>query len=131
MFDAVRNGATAYTVPQRRAWLAAPPRGLVWHRKLSRQRVYVARTTCGPVGFVTLRKDGYVDLAFVRAFAKGKGCFRAMMERLIADMPGRALTTHASLVAQPAFKALGFEIVEHEVAIRGGQTLRRAFMQRH
>ena len=40
------------------------------------------------------------------------------------------LWTHASLMAQPAFAALGFAVIQHETVARAGQTLSRAQMEK-
>lgn len=128
MFRAIRDGATLYTPAQRAAWAPKPFRGRNWTQKLARQKVWVARGTHGPVGIVTLRRDGYVDLAFVLKTAQRKGVFRTLMAALEADHDGAGLSTHASLHAQPAFAAVGFNVVHHETVRARGQRLRRAFM---
>ena len=97
-------------------------------RRLSRCEVWVARGCQGPEGFVAIRRDGYVDVAFVLPQAQGRGLFRRLVTRATA---GKATCrTHASLCAQPAFAALGFEVVRHEIVHQRGQRLRRAEMRR-
>jgi GNAT superfamily N-acetyltransferase len=95
-------------------------------KRLNAMQVWVARDLSGPVGFVGMRRDGYVDLAFLLAHGQGRGIFRALMERLGPE----ACATHASLHAQPAFAALGFRVAHHEYVRRQGQRLRRAYMLR-
>ncbi len=129
-YDAVRDGARAYTVPQRAAWMPSVPKGRKWFGRLVKMDVIVARQTCGPVGFVAMKPDGYVDFAYLLGTAQGRGIFRHMMNALMNRHPSLPMSTHASLHAQPAFSALGFSIVHHEVVIRNGQRLPRAFMTR-
>lgn len=128
MFRAIREGATLYTPAQRAAWAPKPYHGRKWARKLASQTVWVARGTQGPVGLVTLRRDGYVDLAFVLRTAQGKGVFRALMTALEENDSGDTFSTHASLHAQPAFASLGFTVVHHETVRARRQRLKRAFM---
>lgn len=133
MFDAIHGGASPYSPAQRRAWLPAPNTGLAWQARLAAQDVAMFQIGPVPVGFVTLRPDGYVDLAFVRAEARGKAVFRALLatieqrarERLIS-----LLFTHASLMAEPAFAASGFTATAHETVTRDGQSLARTRMEK-
>lgn len=129
MFHTVRTSATAYTMPERAAWMPHVPGGMTWARRLSRMQVYVARGSRGVLGFTAVTRAGYVDFAYVIPKAQGRGVFRDLMTRLIAERPGVTLTTHASLQAQPAFQALGFTTQHHEIVRRKSQRLRRAFMQ--
>lgn len=128
MFQAVREGATLYTVAERRAWVPKPPSARPFARKLAPEKVWVARSSQGPLGLMTLRADGYVDLAFILRRAQGRGLFRRLMAEVKAAHAG-PLTTHASLHAEPAFAAMGFEVVARERVHRHGQRLRRAFMR--
>lgn len=92
--------------------------------------VRVVRGLNGPVAFVAMTRAGYVDFAYVAPTARGRGYFRRLMETLSDDYPDQAMTTHASLHAQPAFAAVGFRVVYLETVLRQGQRLRRAFMAR-
>ena len=83
------------------------------------------------MGFMTIEPGGYVDFAYIRPSAQGSGLFR----RLFAEVMKRAeaageteLSTHASLMAQPAFAAMGFKIDFHETVEVDGQKLARARM---
>lgn len=129
MFRAIQDGATQYSVAERWAWAKAPPPARPLARKLAAQKVWVARSFHGPQGFVTLRRDGYVDLAFILRSAQGRGLFRRLMTEVTKAHSG-PLTTHASLHAEPAFAAMGFEVVHRERVHRHGQRLRRCYMRR-
>ncbi len=129
LFLAVRQGATRYTMPERHAWAPRPNNPVRFAKRLAGQTVWVARGSRGPVGFVSVRKDGYVDFAYLVPTAQKKGVFRKLMECAISASDG-PMSTHASLQAQPAFAAMGFDIVYHEVVRQRGQRLRRAKMQR-
>ncbi len=130
MYRSVRDGATAYSKRERAAWMPARRTGRAWARRLAGQQIWVARRVAGPVGFLSLRRDHYVDLAFVAPEAIGQGVFSAMMRVLLDAAGDRALKTHASLHAQAAFAAHGFQVVHHETKLVRGQRLRRAEMIR-
>jgi len=130
MYRSVRYGATAYSVHARAAWMPRRRTGRAWARRLSGQTVWVARRLTAPVGFISLRLDGYVDLAFVAPEALGQGVFSSLMRALLDAAGDRTLRTHASLHAQPAFTAHGFKVVRHEIKVARGQRLRRAEMIR-
>lgn len=130
MFDAIHRGPSLYSAAERAAWLAAPNEGPAWSARLSAQHVVVARACGVPVGFITLKED-YIDLAYVAATAQGLGVFRALYTA-IEDAAARQkrLWTHASLMAQPAFLAVGFHVIQHETVARNGEHLRRAEMEK-
>jgi putative acetyltransferase len=101
MFDAVRNGPSKYTDAQRAAWVP------------ERRR--------------------YIDFAFIRPEAQGSGLFRRLFE--LVEAHARAanearLWVHASLMAQPAFAAVGFSVVEHQNVQIGDQIFQRAMMEK-
>ena len=86
------------------------------------------------VGFMGMTPDGLIDLAFILPEARGKGAFRHLFE--IVETMARAdglnrLWTHASLMAQPAFQAMDFSVVEHQIIECGGEKLCRAKMENH
>ena len=131
MFRAVREGPSAYTEAQRRAWCATPPSGEGWAAKLAAQEVRVVEALGAPVGFIT-RDGAYVDLAFVLPGWQGRGVFSRLYDRVEADARAaglRRLWVHASLMAQPAFAAKGFAVVRYETVAREGETLDRAEME--
>ena len=133
MYDAIHHVPSHYTAAQQRAWLPAPPKGKAWSDRLAQQRVAVAQQKGDVVGFVSLAAGGYVDLAYITPAAQGQGVFRAlvgMIENEARAQDQYRLHTHASLMAQPAFLALGFHVIRHESVARSGQTLDRAEMEK-
>ncbi|MEO1015147.1 MAG: GNAT family N-acetyltransferase [Pseudomonadota bacterium] len=131
MFDAVRHGDSPYTEHQRRAWVPHPRKGADWAARLQGQRIRLAETDGRIIGFMSLRPDGYVDFAYIRPSARGRGVFRTLYDALEAEArrhPLRLLTTHASLMAAPAFAAMGFQVTQEETVPLGGARLRRFAM---
>jgi putative acetyltransferase len=61
------------------------------------------------------------------------GLFRAlfdMVETHARAANERRLWVHASLMAQPAFAAVGFSVTEHQVVQIGDQDFKRALMEK-
>lgn len=133
MFTAIRTGPSPYTDAQRRVWNRAPQSGADWHAKLTAQFVVLGLVNDAPAGFMTLRPDGYLDLAYIIPSARGTGLFRSLYAAVEGQAYAMGLThisVHASLTAQPAFAAMGFDVVQHEEAVRDGETLARAKMKK-
>lgn len=133
MFDAVRNGKSAYNQEQRRAWVPEVRTGEVWRERLERQSVVVAEREGELLGFMSLDCGGYIDLAFIRPAAQGRGLFRRLLQEIDrrARRAGESrLWVHASLTAEPAFSAMGFSILEKQVVALRGLELERFEMQK-
>ena len=133
MFRAVREGPAPYTEAQRRAWTPDVPGGSEWGAKLAAQTIAVAMGAEGLVGFVTTTPDGEVDLAFLLPEARGHGTFRTLLRMVEDDARAsglRRLTTFASIMAEPAFAACGWQGGAWEVVARGDERLRRRAMHR-
>lgn len=133
MFGAVREGESPYSEAQRAAWMPARPEPAGFAARLAACDCAVAEEAGGTAGFMTLARDGYIGLAFILPQARGRGLFRALSDAIAArarrhDMP--RLWTHASLMAEPAFQATGFQVIQRESVQRSGQHLCRALMER-
>lgn len=133
MFDAVRNGPSKYTEPQRAAWVPERRSGEEWEARLARQVIALARDANRVVGFMSLEPGGYIDFAFIRPEAQGAGLFRRLFGQIeeYSHAQGETrLWVHASLMAEPAFAAVGFEVVEREVVRIGDESFKRAKMEK-
>lgn len=132
MFDAVRNGRSAYTDAQRRAWVPERRYGSAWSARLDEQIIVVGENEGGVVGFMTLANTGYIDLAYIRPHAQGKGLFRKLFTAIDTQSRLRGdsrLWVHASIMAQPAFTAMGFTIVERQTVTIGAEQFARFKME--
>jgi putative acetyltransferase len=133
VFDAVRNGPSLYTEAQRAAWVPVRRGGEEWAGRLAGQVIAIARDETRIVGFMSLAPEGYIDFAFIRPEAQGSGLFRrlfAMIEELALAQNEPRLWTHASLMAEGAFAAVGFAVVERQVVEMGEVCLERAMMEK-
>ena len=133
MFDAVRNGPSKYTQAQRAAWVPERRRGAEWETRLAAKDIAIGRDRIRILGFMSIEGGGYIDFAFIRPEAQGSGLFRRLFdmvqERARAAHEAR-LWVHASLMAQPAFAAVGFSVVEHQIVQIGDQDFKRAMMEK-
>lgn len=128
MFDAVRHGPSRYTHSQRMAWVPAPRRGADWSARLAPQRIRVAEVYGRIVGFMSLLPADYIDFAYIRPGWRGGGLFRRLstdIEREALRQGAKSLHTHASMMACPAFRAVGFRIVRDETIPLRGEMFRR------
>ena len=131
MFRAIREGDSPYTQAQRVAWMPRRNQGPAWSARLSSQEVVIGTRNGAVAGFMTLETVGYIDLVYILPDARGQGLFDALLHRIEKHAhKGRVtrLSTHASLMAQPAFARHGFAVVGHETITRNGQVLKRAEM---
>ncbi|MCR9222499.1 MAG: GNAT family N-acetyltransferase [Hyphomonas sp.] len=131
IFDAIHNGPTQYTPAQSQAWAPAPRNGPDWAARLAGHHIIVAEQGDEIQGFMSIERGGYVDFAYIRPGAQGSGLFRQLFEAVLDRAKAQGdteLSTHASLMAQPAFAAMGFEIDYHETVEVDGQSLPRARM---
>ena len=133
MFDAVRNGPSKYTPAQRAAWVPERRAGAEWESRLAAKDIAIGRDGDRIVGFMSIEGGGYIDFAFIRPDAQGSGLFRRLFE--LVEARARAandarLWVHASLMAQPAFAAVGCSVVEHQIVQIGDQIFQRAMMEK-
>jgi len=133
-FDAVRIGAQDYyDEAQRQAWAASVPDTPPWRARLRSQASFVAERDGAIVGFMTLKPDGCIDLAFVAPEAMGTGVARQLYERLLAEavaMGLRRLHTEASHLARPFFERQGWSVVKQQTVERDGVALTNFVMEK-
>ncbi|MDJ0628620.1 MAG: GNAT family N-acetyltransferase [Rhodobacter sp.] len=132
-YRAVREGARSrYSDEQRRAWAPEQPDPQTWARRLEGLITVVAVAGGRPVGFMSLRPDGYLDLAFVLPKAMGRGVADALYQDLVAEARQRGivtLTTEASHLARPFFLRQGWRLVSANTVARGDVKLMNFLME--
>ena len=128
---AVQEGAAPkYSGAQRHAWSPAPPTGADWAKRLGAADTLVAERDGQPVGFMS-RVGAELDLAFVLPEERGRGTADALCEMLETRACADgivALTTHASLMAEPFLARRGWQVTDRETVERHGVQLQRAAM---
>ncbi|MEO0982669.1 MAG: GNAT family N-acetyltransferase [Pseudomonadota bacterium] len=133
-FKAVREGPSPYTEAQRAAWAPAPRTGADWADRVFAGEVMTAEAGDGSLaGFVTMDATGYSDFAYILPEARGRGLFRRLYTPLEADAlaaGARRFSTHASLMARPAYEAVGFSVVRDETVEVNGERLDRFDMEK-
>jgi putative acetyltransferase len=133
MFDAVRTGESPYGEAQRAAWVPAPRSGAEWNARLAGQDVILGDAGTRILGFMSLADGGYIDFAFIRPSARRTGLFRTLFDSIAERARSRAverLWVHASLMAEPAFAAMGFRVTCRETVRMGGECLDRCEMEK-
>ena len=81
---------------------------------------------------MSLSAEGYIDFAYIRPKAQHTGLFRQMFERINERANERGhdhLSVHASLMARPAFAALGFVVSKREEVAIGAERFERFEME--
>lgn len=130
---AIREGASAYSEAQRAAWSPSPRNGDAWAAHLETQAIWLAEAPEKLLGFLSLRPDGYVDLAYIRAEAQKQGLFGRLHRELEAEARRLALPrlwTDASLHAKGPFESVGFVVLAPETVMRSGETFKRFRMEK-
>ena len=108
------GAAPRYDAAQRAAWLPDRPAPEDMAARLADQIVWVAEEGGRVTGFVTLRRDGTLDLAYVLPEARGTGAAAALLvvlENHAAATGLRRLTVRASDMARPFLARHGWEVV--------------------
>ncbi|WP_333868478.1 GNAT family N-acetyltransferase [Cypionkella sp.] len=132
-YDAVRIGAAPYyATAQLQAWAPQRPSAAVWTARLTGLICFVA---CDPqpVGFMALRADGYLDLAFVAPAQQRRGVASLLHQAVLTHAQGlglRLLTTESSLAAQGFFAGKGWQTLARQSVQRHGQAIENFRMQR-
>ncbi|MEH7829583.1 GNAT family N-acetyltransferase [Gemmobacter denitrificans] len=133
-FCAIHEGTrAAYDAAQRLAWAGETIDLDRWKARVAALTGFVAECKGEPVGFITIDRSGYVDLAFVLP-STGRSGIGGRLLGAAADWANahgaRQMTTEASLVARPFFEKHGWHVVEEETVLRMGVALRRFRMRR-
>lgn len=132
-YDSIHNATRAfYDAAQRQAWAPRIPDTDAWRARIAPQIAFVAERDGAVIGFMTLRSDGHLDLAFVAPDTVGQGVAKALYDAILAAAFAagmRRLTTEASLLARPFFARQGWTVLREEAVERDGVRLTRFQME--
>ncbi|MGV8953407.1 MAG: GNAT family N-acetyltransferase [Cypionkella sp.] len=131
-YDAVHIGAAPfYSADQLAAWAPLRPSAKTWAARLRGLTTWVALAP-QPVGFMSLRADGYLDLAFVAPDQQGRGAATALHTAVLAHARTQnmqQLHVEASLAAHGFFLRRGWQDLGRQTIERHGQQIDNFRMQ--
>ncbi|MFN0115323.1 MAG: N-acetyltransferase family protein [Paracoccaceae bacterium] len=91
--EAVLVGAAPrYSEAERRDWVPDPAMPEDWGEWLDEHLTFVAEDAGGIVGFMMIERDGYLNMAFVRPEAMGKGVAGTLYAAILSEARGLGLT---------------------------------------
>ncbi|QBF31292.1 GNAT family N-acetyltransferase [Thalassococcus sp. S3] len=129
---AVLEGARDfYSAAERDVWAGPAETDPGKPDKLLDQWCWVAEKDNDIRGFMSLTKDGYLDMAFVLPEEMGKGTARELYDALITKARTEGfdrLTVHASHLARRFFIKQGWQVEYAEEHAKGGQVFERFYM---
>lgn len=133
-FDAIHIGARHhYDDAQRQAWAPTVPEPSRWHHRLTSQTTLVAEQEDQIVGFMTLSREGCIDLAFVTPNRMGSGITSNLYEAILVEATEHGLTklwTEASHLARSFFLRQGWHVIKPQTVTRNGVTLTNFVMRK-
>jgi len=133
-FEAVHRGTSPfYDEAERNAWAPRIPETSAWLDRLKPQSVFVAEMDGQVVGFMTLRSDGCVDLAYVLPEMMGQGIAKELHRHTLreaARLGLRKLRADASHLARPFFERQGWTVVRRQCVHRAGVALANSAMEK-
>ncbi len=128
-FHAVREGAAeVYSDAQRAAWAQSDWVDPDAPDKLATQMTWIADADGAPVGFMSLRADSYLDMAFVLRAWHGRGVADALYAQLAQaarDAGMTCLFVDASPLARRFFAKHGWQVEYEEDHPARGQVFHR------
>ena len=126
IFHRAVQAAERYSKAQRDAWSPDCPEAARWAARLHGLTTLVAERAGKPIGFMALREDGYLDLAFVDPDFARQGVGRVLLDGILTEARGlglRRLWTEASLVARPFFEGQGWVVLGQQLVAKRGVEL--------
>ena len=133
-FCAVHEGTRdIYSPAQRVAWGGETIDLDGWRQRIAGLEGLIAEVAGEPVGFMTIDRTGYIDLAFVLPSQARRGVGAALLRAVEARARAWGagmLTTEASRAARPFFARHGWEVVATQQVQRNGVTLERYAMRK-
>lgn len=133
-YESVRQGTRKYySREQREAWAPSVPGTEKFASRLAKMTVLVAEDETGVVGFMTVDKTGYIDLAFVRPDRIGTGVASEIYKRIemASKESGQTrLFSNASELAKPFFEKHGWTVCRTQQVERHGAKMTNYRMEK-
>lgn len=121
--------ARDYIPAQLNAWADGQADLSAWDRSFREHITLVAEEDGVILGFGDLALPGYLDRLYVRFDQQGRGVATALCDALEAHALA-AVTTHASITAQPFFAARGYRVIRAQQVERRGVLLKNFVMRK-
>lgn len=115
-----------YDALQRAAWAPNPELFIERFMVMLERIAYVVEDDGQIVGFGDMTEDGYIHKLYAHKDYQRQGVARLIFSKWLdfAKTQGlEQLTTEASITAKPAFKAMGFSLMEKQIVERNGVKL--------
>jgi putative acetyltransferase len=133
-FESVHGGTRSrYDGVQRHAWAPRIPDTDTWLDRLRSQTVFVAEVNGAIAGFMAMKGDGCIDLAYVAPEAMGRGIGKELYDAVLADAVRKDLSrlyAEASHIARPFFERQGWSVVAPQTVQRGGVSIPNFMMEK-
>jgi len=121
---AVHRGAQAfYSAEERAAWAPLKDMPQDWPDRLAQPVTLIAAVGGAPAGFMSLGRDGHIDLAYVTPEVMGRGVAAALYDALLGEARALGMTlleTEASHLARRFFEKHGWQVTARQSVIRRG-----------
>lgn len=119
-----------YTQEQVNVWATGKLDTERWNNSFLRHYSLVAVEGDIIVGFGDMDASGYLDRLYVHKDYQGKGIATALCDKLEAAVPGKTITTHASITARPFFEKRGYQVVKAQQVTRQNVTMTNFVMEK-
>ncbi|MEM9434834.1 MAG: GNAT family N-acetyltransferase [Pseudomonadota bacterium] len=133
-YKSVREGTSKYySQAERLAWAGSQVAPADWAQRLDTQETLVAEMEGRIVGFMSLRLDGYLDMAYVLPNLMGSGIAKTLFKKLEAQAIAAGLTrltTDASYLARSFFLSLGWNVLSPQMVRCNGCEIQNFRMEK-
>ena len=119
-----------YTRTQVDAWATGEVDLAEWDASFLKHKTIVAVENSTIVGFGDMDCSGYLDRLYVHKDCQRRGIASAICGALEASVPGKKITTHASITAKPFFLRRGYRVVKEQEVVRRGVVLTNFVMEK-
>ncbi|MFY0692095.1 MAG: GNAT family N-acetyltransferase [Paracoccaceae bacterium] len=133
-YAAVRKGTVAhYSQYEREAWAGSQTQPENWLRRLNAQQTILAEMEGRIVGFMSMKPDGFLDLAFVLPNVMGMGVagrIYGALEDWARENNLSTLRTHASHLLRPFLIRRGWQVVKAQTVLSNGRRIENFQMEK-
>lgn len=133
-YNAVHRGTVAhYSRRERAAWVNSSTMPASWVGKLAEQFTRVALSEGRLVGFMSMERSGYLDMAYVLPSVMGQGVaarLYAELETWARDRLIPVLSVQASHLARPFLERQGWRLISEQTVLRNGLKLTNFTMEK-